>query len=120
MNPNPTNDDDLRQRFAALRRAVETDAPPWEQCWPKTPEQATRPVRLFRPRLVPLAAAAAVVLALMVSFWPRRSAVDLAEALPPLFETPTAAAQQDFLASAASAGWPSDTLYPSHLNLILP
>jgi hypothetical protein len=119
MNPHDDTDTDLQQRFQALKRAVEAQTPAWEQCWRDSPRRPS----LLRPVLrkaVLAAAAAAVVVFLVISFGSRPAAGNLALDLPPLLESQIDAAPSDFLAIAQSPRWPSDSLAPSHLNLIIP
>ena len=120
MKPHDDTDADLQQRFDALRRAVEVKTPAWEHCWQAAPVRAPRLRPVFCKVALVTAAAAVVVVSLAISFWSRPATGDLAQALPPLFESQPSTDDSDFLAIAEPPRWPSDSLAPSHLNLIIP
>ena len=117
MNQNDDTETDLQQRFGALKRTVGANTPAWEHCWQAKPVHDPRRQLRVRPS-VP-AAAAAMVVCLAISFLTRPTN-SLARALPPLFEPQLSTEHSDFLAIAALRSWPSDSLSPSHLNLIIP
>ena len=112
------DDSDLRAFFAEQRRADRADTPAWN---PDLLQRRTRRPRSF-PLVRPGLAAAACVLTLLL-WGPGRPGSRPAEKprldLPPLFST-TEPATPLFASLVPPRSWPSDSLKPDHLNLIIP
>lgn len=108
-------DDELRERFSALRRTEQAAAPAWNL----PPSPVSRPASGSRPILwLPWAAAACVLLGLLL--WPASpsdAAADLTQALPEFFTTEGSPL---FAGVETASAMPSDFLLPSHLTIQLP
>ncbi len=108
-------DAELRERFAAQRRAEQAAAPAWNLPAPKVQRAAAGARPIF---WLPWAAAACVLLGLL--FWPASpsgSPVDLTHALPEFFTTDGSPL---FAGVDSPSAMPSDFLLPTHLTIQLP
>jgi hypothetical protein len=119
-----SDDDDieLKQRFHAQRQQIEVGARSWEESWSAAAAEARR-APVTRARWKPLVAAAAVVTLSALLFVPRSSNQELQDAVPPLFEASAAGEAPSLFAfgpPSSRSSWPSDSLNPTHLNLIIP
>jgi hypothetical protein len=111
---NPENDNDLKQRFIAQRRADSEQAPAWN---PRLIEAPIKEQSFHFSKVWVLAVTAAACLMVSLVLFHQTSTPDLVTALPSLFETPT---EPLFASLDDLAAVPSDFLLPSHLTLNLP
>ena len=116
------DDHDIKARFRALKREVETRAPTWSASW-EVASRSKRPIMVTRTWKVALLTAAAAVVIAAAMFWPTSNRQELVQSLPPLFDGSALEHSRSFLTfvePVQSSAWPSDSFIPQHINLINP